>query len=129
MKIYVAGGSAERESVASVIAALRHAGHVITHDWTSCDGYARESVPDERRRWAREDLDGVRAADLVWLLAPAELSEGSSAELGAVLALRKRVVVSGPHARWASRIFHGLGEIHDTHSAAFEAICGGHHGR
>lgn len=122
MKVYIGGGSDEREQVQSLMAALVARGVEITHDWTRCVGYNRESVPAERREWARQDLDGVRAADIVWIVAPAQKSEGSAVEMGYAMALRKRVIVSGPHARRINRIFALLCEIHDSHNDAFGYI-------
>ncbi len=124
MKVYIGGGSDEREQVQSMMSALRARGIEITFDWTQSEGYSRDMVPAERREQARLDLEGVRSADIVWIMAPAQKSEGSAVEMGAALALRKRVIVSGPHARRTSRIFALLAEIHDTHVGAYEAIVG-----
>lgn len=122
MKVYIAGGSPEREQVRSMMSALRARGVEITYDWTQSVGYSRFMVPAERRKQARLDIEGVRAADVVWIMAPEKKSEGSAVEMGAALALRKRVIVSGPHARLESRLFALLGEIHDSHIEAFDAI-------
>jgi hypothetical protein len=124
VRVYVAGSSDEREIVGHWLLALRKAGAVITHDWTNSEGYYRSSTEDERRRWARQDLDGVRAANVVWMLAPEGKSEGAHVELGAALALGKRVLVSGAHARRESRLFGLLAEIHGTHREAYFAIVG-----
>jgi hypothetical protein len=59
---------------------------------------------------------------VLWLLCPAGKSEGSAAELGAALALGRRVVVSGP---WDAigRIFPGLaGECYAHHEEAFRGV-------
>ncbi|HET9951436.1 MAG TPA: nucleoside 2-deoxyribosyltransferase [Candidatus Eisenbacteria bacterium] len=119
----MAGGSGERENVIRpILDALRARGIAITHDWTTDEGYVRPPSQSESRESARKDLDGVRAADLVWIVAPAEKSEGAGVELGAALALRKRVLVSGPHAR--RNIFALLAEVHDSHASAFEEVLG-----
>lgn len=124
MKVYVAGGSDERDTVAQpMIDRLRAAGVEITHDWTRCEGYERDSATAERAEWARQDLEGVRAADIVWMMVPAERSTGASAEFGAALALRKRVIVSGPQARGS--IFFLLAEHFRTHEEAFTEITAG----
>ena len=71
---------------------------------------------------ALADLDGVRRCDVLWLLCPVAKSEGSAAELGAALALGKRVVVSGG---WDSlgRIFPVLaGECYRHHEEGFTAV-------
>ena len=123
-RLYIAGGSAERGLVSSLMTAAIFAGHDITHDWTRCEGYDRESNEGERALWAQADLAGVRAADVVWVIAPEARSEGSACELGYALALGKRIVVSGPRARDAGRIFYLLTEVYDDHDAALRAIPG-----
>lgn len=122
LRVYVAGGSAERAIVQPLLTALRAGGCVITHDWTVCEGYDRPSEPEERQDWARQDLDGVRSAEIVWLVAPEGKSEGSATELGAALALGLRVLVSGPHAMRKDRIFALLGALYDTHQEALDEI-------
>ena len=124
LRVYVAGNSAERLTVARwAIESLRGAGVTITHDWTSCEGYDRKSTSAERRAWAQSDIDGVKSADIVWVLMAEGKSEGASVELGAALALGKRVIVSGPHARADQRIFALLARIVDSHAEALAIIC------
>jgi hypothetical protein len=124
VKIYVAGGSDERLTVVRpYIDRLIAIGHVITHDWTRCEGYERRPLEHEYSEWAAADLIGVEIADVFWLLACESKSEGSHAELGAALVLDKRVIVSGPKARAWGRIFTRLAsEIHDSHEAAFRVL-------
>lgn len=123
MRVYVAGGSDEREAVVKpLIGMLVTSGVTITHDWTVCEGYERDSTVHERECWAMQDLGGVQSAHLVWVVMPKSKSEGCHVEMGAALALGKLVIVSGPHARAASRIFALLAEIHDTHASAYERI-------
>ncbi len=123
MKVYVCGGSSERALIASYIKPLREAGVEITHDWTACEGYARTSTLSERVTWANQDLEGVRKADLVWAICPDKMSEGCFAEIGAALALRKTVFVSGPFALRESRIFALLARHFPDNSGAFREIC------
>ena len=108
LNVYVAGSVRERmERAVPVIAQLRAAGVEITLDWTTdIDPSASESrsdadVPDDvRRRAAEDDMDGVRRADFVLLLAPDERgSSGAWVELGVALALKIPVVVTGQMAR------------------------------
>jgi hypothetical protein len=123
VRIYVAGGSSERMLVRSYIDRLIAIGHVVTHDWTRCEGYERRPLEHEFSEWAAADLRGVALADVLWLLAPEGKSEGSHAELGAALILQKRVIVSGPKAKAWGRIFTRLASgIYDTHEAAFREL-------
>ena len=123
MRVYVAGGSDERITHArAMIDRLTKCGIIITHDWTRCEGYGRESSENERRCWAMQDIEGVRSADVVWVMVPDRRSEGSACELGAALALGKRVIVSGPHVKQPSRIFCLLAEDYATHEEAFAEI-------
>ncbi len=121
--VYAAGGSSERLTIVRpMLDQLRSAGIAITHDWTTCPGFDRESTREEQMRWAAEDLDGVRRADLLWLICPAEKSEGAHAELGFALALGKLIVVSGP-ANAQHRIFPLLAGIHyPSHADALAMV-------
>lgn len=121
MMVYVAGGSSERGRIALFIRALERAGLSITHNWTECEGYSRESTILERQGWAADDFAGVRAADIVWYVAPEQKSEGSHAEIGYALALHKRVVASGPTLAHG-RIFTLLTERYETHTEALGAL-------
>lgn len=83
---------------------------------------------EDRVKYARADLEGVVAADVVWLLAANDKGAcGSWVEFGAALVLRQggvlrpHIVVSGPKAR--RTIFTELAdELHDTDEAAFASI-------
>lgn len=122
--VYVAGSSSEREAVAGHMASLRAAGVGVAYDWTTSQGYARPFDEGELRGQAALDLAAVRRADLVWYLAPRGKSEGSATELGAALALGKRVIVSGPFCE-LGRIFPLLaGERFATHEAALAHVLG-----
>lgn len=124
MRVYVAGGSSERLTVVRpFIDRLLAAGVTVTHDWTRCEGYDQAPIDAQLRGYAQRDLVGVSAADVFWLIAPEDKSEGSASELGAALILGKRVLVSGPMAMALGRIFTLLAsEIHRMHETAFEAI-------
>lgn len=89
---------------------LREEGFVITHDWTvddvACTPLTDADLPPgEREKRATDDLNGVAAADVFWLLAPIEAS-GAWTEFGYALAYRRwlkpclakhlLVLVSGP---------------------------------
>jgi hypothetical protein len=150
-KVYVAGAWVEQHTRARVwIAKLRAVGITITCDWTRAEGEVIYSSsgkvvtgdsdldPEDRRKYALADLQGVLDADVVWMMAPDDKgSAGAWVELGAALALhaygmapqawvqrgpadKHRVIVSGPKARRS--IFTELAEIYDTDEEAFAAI-------
>ncbi len=123
-RIYVAGSSSERLTVVRpMILRLRGVGCVLTHDWTVCPGYDRPGTQSELREWARGDLLGVQAADIVWVMMPEAPSEGATGELCAALVLNKTVFVSGPHATRAGRIFPLLASrVCENHEDAFRVI-------
>lgn len=108
LRIYVAGASVERrERAIPAIASLLTAGLEVTHDWTAeMEKYTNpehsdEDVPETtRKRCAVLDLNGVRTADFVLLLAPNERgSSGAWIEMGFALGLQVPLVISGPRAR------------------------------
>lgn len=108
LKVYVAGASVERvERAIPTMRALRDAGITITHDWTqdmhesACAEHGDGLVPEaDRRRYADEDEAGVRAADVVLLLAPNERgSSGAWTELGIAIGTGKTIVVAGPKGK------------------------------
>ncbi len=127
LRVYVAGGAAERLTVARPwIRRLQEEGIEVTHDWTADPGW-EEPAPSQASldAAALADLDGVRRCDVFWYLAPAAKSEGAACELGAALALGKRVVVSGGWAE-IGRIFPGLAGVRvGTHEEGFAAVVGG----
>lgn len=102
-RIYVAGGSSEAKLVSDAMARLREAGWVVTSDWTvpvlarQAAGLVDASLSaEEAARHALGDMEGVRDADVFWLMAPAQKSEGAWFECGYAFALGKRIVISGP---------------------------------
>ena len=118
LRVYVAGGAGERAACGVWIRALQAEGVEVTHDWTGDAAWNGGTVAER----AAADIDGVRRADLLWYLAPADKSEGSSGELCAALVLGKVVVASGP---WDApgRIFPGLASRRvTTHEAGFAAV-------
>lgn len=121
MKVYVAGGSSERGMVRGWIERLRAEGIEITHDWTDDPGYGRGcgrevgrhfgdlwlqvsvicgpgglcSSCTSPRRIAQTDRDAIDAADVVWILMPAQKSEGAAWEFGYAVGKSKHTIVSG----------------------------------
>lgn len=109
------------------MAALRDVGVEITHDWTACveshlaAGGDAALSPEDRERFAYEDLAGVDHADIVWLLAPVTLSRGSWFEAGYARGRGKLLGVSGRGA--ARSIFTALAaRCFETDAEAFAAI-------
>ena len=99
LRIYVAGNSSEREDRAKpMIEALRNAGCVISYDWTiAVDQFGANAVSETQARLsASRDLAGVRGADVVLALAPAEGGTGLWIECGAALALGIPLVFACP---------------------------------
>lgn len=82
--IYVAGGSSERTEASVAIVSLREGGWHVTHDWTPEDTYSRP--PSE---CASDCVSGVFAASFFWLRIPRDKSEGSGAELGMAIAVKR----------------------------------------
>jgi hypothetical protein len=127
VKVYVAGSSGERTLVSSFMRRLEAAGHTITKDWTEAveakalAGRVDSDLSDEERAMhAQADLDGIDAADVVWLLAPASGSTGAWVELGYAFGLLTCTVVSGAHRR---TIFGALAnQCFDDHESAFRWI-------
>jgi hypothetical protein len=116
LSIYVAGASADRALVAGFVAELRAAGWTIPHDWTSPAFFHNLAIRAADRALA--DLEGVRAARVLWYVAPEAKSEGSHFELGAAVILRdldrlghRQILTSGPIEAHA-RIFPKLGNRH-----------------
>lgn len=97
-RVYIAGGSSERLTVCRpLIERAKERGAEVTADWTRDPGWdlGRPPTGDELRESAERDLAAIRRADVVWLIVPAQKSEGAAAEVGYALALGKRLVVSG----------------------------------
>ncbi|HXB28094.1 MAG TPA: hypothetical protein VNV25_25415 [Gemmatimonadaceae bacterium] len=93
----------------------------------------------DRRKYAQADLDGVLAADIVWLLAANDRGAcGSWVELGAALVARQMragedggpwplIVVSGPKCKWT--IFTELADrLFETDEEALAYVVGLHRG-
>lgn len=84
--------------------AVRDLGYSVTHDWVSIiedrgSANPTDATVEQRKAWAKDDLAGVEAADVLWLLMPAEGGLGQFWEAGYAQALRKPIVVSGCYER------------------------------
>jgi len=107
VKVFVSGQLGEIAEVRRVFALLKDAGHTITHDWTSTDGFLDtpraklDNKPESARR-AEADIQGVLDCDVYILLSDNKsVGKGMYVELGAALALKQsgkdiRVFVVGP---------------------------------
>jgi hypothetical protein len=102
MRIYVAGAWVEKAERAEVaMKRLREEGFTISHDWTvdelAADAARVDGKPvgdsalpyEERVKRAKDDLEGVESADVIWLLAPVNRgASGAWTEFGYALAIR-----------------------------------------
>ena len=126
-KVYVAASSRELERAEAAIQALKDLGHTVTHEWPPLVRAVGEANPqgatdDMRYHWAFEDLAGVAAADVFWLLMPYSEGFGAGVELGYAIASFTPVVVSGPHKR---SIFAACAEtVYNTDLDALKAEFG-----
>lgn len=93
-KLYVAGKFADGSYVNKHIEKLEALGYTITHNWTKVED-SKEHTTDELAKYAAADIDGVVAADylIVIITDPTYPYRGSCSELGAALALKKKVFV------------------------------------
>ncbi len=92
VSVYLAGSGDPAESVrVGYECRLINTSHNLTlaHDWAATiKKYGRnpKESKDQRRAWARGDLQAVADADVFWLLLPENPSVGAWVEFGAVLA-------------------------------------------
>jgi len=111
VNIYIAGSSQElaralaaAERADSLTKGLSAAGHLeITNRWWDTilkrgDANPVDAPFHERMKYAQEDLQGVRDADILWLLYPTPglRSVGCFWEAGYADALGLEVIISGP---------------------------------
>ncbi len=88
MKFYIAASFDLKEEVKQLYALLESHGHEITKDWTDHIGTAPEEREEKRQlveRYAVEDIDGVRAADVFVILSAGPVGTGRYIELGAAI--------------------------------------------
>ena len=126
LRVYVAASALEIERARAAMAALRAAGVRVTSTWIASIEAAgasnpRDASPEQRRAWSMSDLAEIRAADVLWLLAPAATAptRGAWTELGFMYALGRRIVCSGDTRQ---SIFCALGEEYDSDEHALAAI-------
>jgi hypothetical protein len=129
--IYVAGASREVVLVEEYLVGLRACGYHVTYDW--CAALRKDGPANPRggplsfvRDRSEALLEGVRRADVLWMLVPGEASAGAWVEVGAALALQVPVVVSGD---WEVTVFSGKADRRfETHDAAFDWLRAGRMG-
>lgn len=97
-RVYISGSSREIPRVQRAMELARSWGWEVTHDWTiPVETMIREGVAEHElsERAALEavhdDFDGIRGADVVWLLLPHEPTTGAWVEWGMALATGSRV--------------------------------------
>lgn len=109
MKIYLAGRYGRRKELLGYAEQLKATGHEITSRWLWMDRDAEDQCPTPamQREWAREDIEHLRAADVVISFTesgevPGAARGGRHVEFGIALALGKVNVVVGR----TENIFH-----------------------
>jgi nucleoside 2-deoxyribosyltransferase len=87
--IYVAGKWTDKDTIKKYMLELESMGHTITHDWTTFEFETKNTKP----QMAFADIEGVKKADMVVILMtdPEYAYRGSFTELGAALALNKKI--------------------------------------
>lgn len=89
MKIYVAARFYDKKKVKKIYNALEDHGHKIVGDWTWHKKYTPYSKHGEEvKKYAIEDINGIRSCDIFILLTSTEAGAGSSTELGAAITCR-----------------------------------------
>lgn len=121
MPIQIIGASREHERVASFAALVERElstvrvgfpWYVDAAAWTGKDAEVSEQVA---RAAAEKNATAIRLAEVVVFLVPEVPSAGSWAEFGMAVALGKRVLMVGPHARQS---------IHRAHLCVEEVVDG-----
>lgn len=132
LNIYVAGRFREYERVRAVVDEIIAIGHEITHDWTRSlefDENGRPLVPIEEstkaltpsdsKKYALDDLQGVRDADIMILLADSEGLYGALIEAGIAIECAVEVWLVDPirdSVFWylsPCRRFGSIGEVYE----------------
>lgn len=90
MRLYLASGLSNRNTVAQIARDLRDLGHVITYDWTE-HGSVQDASDDEKAAVAMAELGGVLAAEMVVAVLPG--GRGTHVEIGAALGAGIPVVI------------------------------------
>ena len=121
--IYIAARFSQRPECNTLAQKLKAQGHRITSRWVKPDanhvlptGLSQRAEDGERRRFAMEDCDDVRACDWVVSLQGEPRSGGRGGrhvEFGYGLALGKRMISIGPR----ETVFHHLDAVRQFDTA------------
>jgi len=128
LHVYIAGAYADRDRVLHNMEKVSYREELqLVHDWVSVIDRVRREHPDwqmpdhEAAEYALRDLEAMRKADVVWLLAPELGGRGCWYEVGAAWAWRIPTIVSGPFCR--STVFTRLAlELFDADVQAFARL-------
>lgn len=109
MKVYLAGKFANKRSLALKRNQIQALGHAITFDWISHECHDPTSSK-QLGECARKDLRGVSNADVVMVVMddPKYSYRGTFTEIGAAIALKKKLILvspNNPDAYYYSNIF------------------------
>lgn len=117
MNVYIASRFSRRHEANQLAHKLKAKGHVITSRWVLPEtdhvlpaGMSAQAADHERRRFAMEDCDDVRACD--WMISLMEEPRsntrgGRHIEFGMALGLGKKLTIIGPR----ETVFHHLDEV------------------
>lgn len=96
LKFYLAGKYDDRVKLNGYIQQLQLNGYEVTHNWTIVDPTL---VNDETR--SELDIEGVTNADWVIFMMtdPEYVYRGTFTELGAALALKKKIIIVNPNPK------------------------------
>ena len=101
LRIYIACKYERKEAARALMAAVRAAGHVVTHDWT------QEAEGADLEACALADVDGVCSADVL-VIEPTDGCKGAWVEFGIAVACLIPIVVVGQ----GGCIFERLPRVH-----------------
>jgi nucleoside 2-deoxyribosyltransferase len=116
MMIYLASRYSRRDELCGYRSQLQALGYEVTSRWLNGLHHMPDHCPDdyqhaENQRFAREDLEDLKAADVVICFTePSRLGPGRGGrhvEFGIALALRKTVIAVGHR----ENVFHFLPEV------------------
>jgi nucleoside 2-deoxyribosyltransferase len=93
-RVYVAAPWLDRASAAEVATILECNGYHITHKWWIFEGAEEDTSWEFKQICARQDMEGVRTADVVVLL-NTQKSEGKATEQGMAIAYGIPIIVLG----------------------------------
>lgn len=126
LKLYIAGKWGDRAHIADVMQLFIGNKYQITHDWTAVEEEDKKSV-ENLQAFAESDIEGVCSADCLIIIITDKNYEyrGTCTEMGAALALNKKVFVVGSSgSKFATNIFinHVLVKCVDTVNDVFTEL-------